>query len=170
MTTRFRPVAVVLLAALIGGCAADQEVYPSLARRPIERQMDAPPAPPPPPPALPAPPSPDLAARLDQLVAQARTAHAKFESRESKARSLTSAARGAALASEAWAVATIAVSDLEAARSEAMIALADLDGMHAAAVIEGKDAAPIAAARESVTALVREEDRVLAELRGSIAS
>lgn len=170
MKARIRPAAVVLLAALIGGCAADQEVYPSLARRPIERQMEAPPAPPPPPPAVPAPPAPELVARLDQLVAQARAAHAKFESRESKARSLAGSARGSAIASEAWAVATIAVSDLEAARSEAMIALADLDAMHAAAVVEGRDASAIGAARESVTALVAREDAILAELRGSLAS
>jgi len=164
-----RPPPGLLAARLIAGCAADVSEYPSLARRPIERQMEAPPAPPPPP-AVPAAPSAELNARLDQLVAQARTAHAKFESRETKARQTARAASGAAIASESWAVATIAISDLESARSEAMIALADLDGMYAAAVVEGNDAAAIAAARESVTALVREEDRVLAELRGSFAS
>jgi type IV secretory pathway VirB10-like protein len=164
-----RPLAALLAATLIAGCAADVSEYPSLARRPIERQMEAPPAPPPPPEA-PAAPSAELTARLDQLVAQARAAHARFESREARARQLARAASGAAIASESWAVATIAVSDLESARSEVMIALADLDGMHAVAVVEGKDAAPIAAARESVTALVREEDRVLAELRGSVVS
>jgi hypothetical protein len=42
--------------------------------------------------------------------------------------------------------------------------------MHAAAVIEGRDALAIGTARETVTALVREEDRILAELRGSLAS
>lgn len=165
MKACFRPIAIGLLSALAGGCAADQEVYPSLARRPIERQMEAPQAPPPALSAVPALPSPELAARLNQLVAQASAAHARFESRESKARSSARAAAGAAIASEAWAVATIAFADLEAARSEAMIALADLDAMHAAAVVEGRDAGAIGAARDSVTALVSQEDKVLAELR-----
>lgn len=50
-----------------------------------------------------------------------------------------------------------------------MIALADLDGLHTAAVVEGEDTAVIAAARAAVTALVSEEDRVLAELSGYLA-
>jgi hypothetical protein len=160
-----------LASQLITGCAADQGEFPSLARREAERVSGTlqPPRPAPSPTAVPATPSAELAARLGQLTSQAQTAHGKFQAREAKARQLTRSAAGATLASESWAVATIALADLESARSDAMIALADLDGLHTAAMVEGRDTATIAAARDAVTALVSEEDRVLAELRDYLA-
>lgn len=163
--------AALLAAALVAGCAADQGEFPSLARREAERVSGTlqPPQPSPQPTSAPQAPSAEIAARLDQLTAQARAAHAKFQAHEAKARQLAGAAAGAAIASEKWAVATVAISDLESARSEAMIALADLDGLHTAAVVEGRDNAAIAAARDTVTALVGAEDRVLMELREVLA-
>ena len=74
------------------------------------------------------------------------------------------------MASEGWSVATVAVADLESARSDAMIALAEIDALYAAARINGEDAALIALARDHVTGLVDSEDKVLADLRGRIAS
>ena len=157
-------------AALLGACASDAATYPSLARRPAERVSGTsevvaatPTAPLPP-----APPSPELGARLAGLVEQAEAAHRRFVSREAKARGLVSAAGGAAVASESWAVATVALADLESSRSDAMIALADLDQLYAAQRIEGGEALATGAARDSVIALVAQEDLVLASLRGQL--
>jgi hypothetical protein len=111
-------------------------------------------------------PDPALLARIEALVAKARTADARFRARTAGARALVSAAGSAPVASEAWSVATIALSELEAARSEAMIALAELDTLHARAVVDGTESAELANARGAVMALVGEEDAVLGELRG----
>ena len=87
---------------------------------------------------------------------------------------LSAAARGASVGSEAWSVAQIALASLEVARSEAMIALADLDWLYVTAKI---DAAPtdgsgdvdaIGAARADVMAMIGEEDATLAALRGRV--
>jgi hypothetical protein len=167
MNTAYRLIAPVVLAAFLSACAADQGSYPSLARRDAERIVGTMPvaAPAPESVALPATPAPELARRLSQLIDQARTAHGRFTAREPRARTLSGAARGAAMGSESWASAAIALADLESARSDAMIALADLDALYAAARVESSAADAIAAARDQVTALVGEEDAVLAELR-----
>lgn len=166
--TRFATLAACL--ALLAGCASDAGEYPSLARRPVERiSGTAPVVTPEPAPGLAAPLSPELAARLSQLGNRVVAAHARFTEVEPRARKLTAAARGAAVASESWAVATVALAELESARSEAMIALADLDMMYAAARIAGDGAVVIGATRTRVLAVIEREDEVLAELRGKIA-
>jgi hypothetical protein len=157
------------VALSLGACAKDEGEYPSLARRPIER-ISTVAGPSPTPSATPAPPSAELVAKLDGLVAQAARADARFHAHEGRARQLVAAASGAAVASEGWSVATVAVADLESARSDAMIALAEIDALYAAARINGEDAALIALARDHVTGLVDSEDKVLADLRGRIAS
>ncbi len=161
-----------LIAMMLSGCAADRNIYPSLAKRDAERitgtaeVVPAQPAPPVPP----SPPSPDMTSRLAGLSAQANRAHQRFIGRESSARRLSAAAQGSAVASESWSIATIALADLESARSDAMIALADLDALYAAERIGGGETGAIAAARDEVTALVSTEDRVLAELYGRLSS
>ncbi|MGE3690178.1 MAG: hypothetical protein AB7F98_02215 [Novosphingobium sp.] len=141
---------------------SDGAGYPSLSRRDVEKSPAATPEP--------APPaeSADLAPRLAGLVDQARAAHEKFASRRARAEQLATSARGATMASESWSIASVALADLEASRSEAMIALADLDQIYAAARIEGGDGATIAAARDQVMAMIGEEDDVLAALRGKL--
>lgn len=170
-------IAALAAFALIGGCASDQKNYPSLARRPAERIANDPAQAMPTTAPLPAPiPAPaQLAARLDTLVADARAAHERFRTRQARAEQLVAAASGAAVASESWAVATVALADLESARSDAMVALADLDALLAAdrvehAITGGGSAPDIAAARDKVIALVGEEDAVLANLRGRMDS
>ena len=160
------------IAVTLAGCGADTVNYPSLARRPAERMTGTAPVVPadPAPIASPAPPSAALTARLAQLVDAARAADAQFKAREAKARQLTNAATGTALASESWSVATIALADLESARSNAMIALADLDALYAATRISGGDISAIAAARDQVIGLVGTEDKLLIDLRGRLAS
>ncbi|HVR91356.1 MAG TPA: hypothetical protein VHG29_09725 [Novosphingobium sp.] len=166
-----RILAALTGAALLSACADDAGGYPSLARRPAERvsgTSEVVPAVPVTPPLPAAPPSAELSAKLAGLVQQAGVAHRRFTSREAHARGLVSAAAGAAVASESWAVATVALADLESARSDAMIALADLDQLYAAQRIEGADAVATGAAREAVIALVAQEDLVLASLRGKL--
>ncbi|PLK26573.1 hypothetical protein [Novosphingobium sp. TH158] len=162
------PVAAAALSAclLLSACG-DTAGYPSLARRPAERITDAPP-PPPAPAATPQPLDPAVAARLGALVEQARKAHAGFIATRPKADRLSAAAKGAAVASEAWVVASVALAELESRRSEAMVALAELDSLYARNRVDGGDGLAIAAARDQVTAWVADEDAALAELRGRL--
>jgi hypothetical protein len=182
-----RPLATCAVAALLlAGCAADYSTYPSLARRPAERAgnlaepasggapervsgtsdvVAAAPTPLPPAP----PPSPDLIARLGQLSDQAQAAHNEFSSRRGEAQRLVSGA-GGAVGGEGWAQASVALAGLETTRSQAMIALADLDELYAAESIAGSDVTAIGATRDRVIGWIGEEDQVLAELRGRIAT
>jgi len=161
----------ITLVALLGACASSGN-YPSLERRPAERvngsaQAVTPERPPAPQPAA----SPDLAPRLGQLVEQARAAHQRFAAKRANAERLVAANGNAAPGSEGWSVTTIALSDLESARSDAMLSLAELDRMFTtesiAATESGNHASVdlIAAARDQVTALIDEEDGVLTALR-----
>ncbi|MDE2597879.1 MAG: hypothetical protein KGL44_13475 [Sphingomonadales bacterium] len=159
----------IALILALGACSSDQVNYPSLARRDAERIATSPaPAPSPVAAATPAPPSPELLARLSALVTKARAAHDSFMAKRPRAEQLADAASGAPVASEAWSVATVALAELESARSDGMIALADLDQLYTAERIAGSSAAEIASARDQVTALVGDEDRVLASLRAMI--
>ena len=172
----------LLASAALSGCSTPAG-YPSLARRPAEgtvwaaaqeegdgRISGSAPA------VAPAsdaavsetPVSPDLASRLVQLSDSARAAHARFASTKARAAQLVSAARGAAVASEAWSVATVALADLESARSEAMVSLGELDRLYVAERIDGGDGHAIAAVRDQVTAWVADEDAVLADLGGQM--
>jgi len=112
--------------------------------------------------------SANLAARLRELGSAAREAHRRFEAKQARAGQLTAAARGAAPGSEAWSVATIAVGELEAARSDAMVSLGELDRLYAQERIDGGDGGAIAAVRGQVTAWVADEDAVLVELAGRL--
>jgi hypothetical protein len=172
MNSQFRPRLAAAQILALGTClilsaCASAPGYPSLAKRPAERIAGtAQPATPPPVAQTPAPLSPEMQARLAQLVERARAAHAVFTAGKGKADRLSSAARGAAVSSEAWVVATVALAELESRRSEVMISLAELDSLYAREKVDGGDGVSIAAARDQVTAWVADEDAVLAELRG----
>ncbi len=154
----------------LSACATDAGLYPSLARRPAERitATFAPVAPPVPIP-LP-PPAAAVAGRTDVLVGAARSADAKFRQKEPRARALVNSTGRARMGTEAWSVATIAVSELEAARGEAMVALSDLDLIYNDVRVRGEDPSAIGAARDSVVALIAQEDLVLGELRSRLGS
>ncbi|WP_232730123.1 hypothetical protein [Novosphingobium kunmingense] len=164
----------ILLAAtvplLLSACSSAQGDFPSLARRPAERVSGTAPVAPSTEAPAPAPVDPQLAGTLDGMVAQARAADAKFRANAPRARALVGAAAGSAVASESWAVATVALADLESQRSQAMIALADLDALYAAKGIERADTTAIAAARDRVITIVSEQDQVLADLKGRLRS
>ena len=170
MRSPFAVSVLVLTALSLTACAADTANYPSLARRPAERWSENPPAPVPSTPA--SAPALDQAAldRIDSLLGQARSADASFRQHAERTRALVGAASGAAVASEAWSVATVAVSDLESSRSQAMIALDELDTLYAAQTVLGNDAAPLKAARDQVIAMVSEEDAVLSGLKDKLAN
>jgi hypothetical protein len=162
----------LVLTATLGACVAAKD-YPSLDRRPVERLSgSAKPVTPETPPPPPAPASPVLTTRLAQLVEQARGAHQRFGSKRGNAERLVNSGGSGAPGSEGWSVATVALSDLESARSDAMLALAELDQLYTsksvAAAETGNRASvdAIVVARDQVTALVGEEDTVLAALRG----
>jgi len=164
-----------LSALLVLGACASPGDYPSLARREAERISASaePVATEPATPAPMAPPDAALSDRLAHLVAQAESAHRRFLGQRGQTEALIGAAGGAAVASESWSVATVALAGLEAVRSETMIALAELDEMHAAERVanynqESGDGQAIAASRAQVIALVDEEDRILSVLRGQL--
>ncbi len=146
---------------LTSACTTGKDVYPSLARRDVERVAATPPAPPPPASAPAADPS--LSGNLVRLIDQARSAHSLFNNRRSRAEQAASGLRGAA-GNDSWANAQLALADLESARSQTMVPLADLDALWTEARIAGADAVSIGAARDQVMAMVAEEDAVLARL------
>jgi hypothetical protein len=167
----------LVLIVPLTACAAAKD-YPSLQRRAAERPIaerqtgSALPVSPVIPPALPAAPSPELKTQLAQLVEQARTAHERFAGKRANAERLVAAGGGGEPGSEGWSVATVALSDLESARSDAMLALAELDELYTTETIAASQTGDpskttaIAGARDQVVTLIGEEDGVLARLRG----
>jgi hypothetical protein len=174
------------MAGALTGCSDGGPAYPSLASRPAERITDTAPvasatSDPGASTAVPAAHSADLAARLDNLVGQARSAKRDFDDKQSAAERLIAAAGAAPVGSDDWARATQALSGVESARSLTAQPLADLDRLdvedqlHAAQIGSAGNSAPrpdtvaIAQARDTVSALVVEEDAVLAKLDGRLA-
>ena len=163
--SRHMPYPVVLaLGAILGGCASvPDDRYPSLAIRDVERvtgQLD-------PPSArhfVPEPPAPSTLERLDELIAEAAAAHARFVDAAPAARATIEAASGAAVGAENWARAEVALADLQAIRSQTMIALADLDRIYVDAATGGTALERIAAARGEVGSLVEQESRLIEAL------
>ena len=155
------------LPLLLAACATPADEYPSLAIRDAERVTGTlePAAPEP---YVPPPTPPAVIGRLDQLAADAASAHRAFLAEVSGARSAVSAARGAQLGSERWARASVAVAELEGARSRAMIALADLDRLMVEAAVEGGALERIVAVRNTVIAQVDEQNATIEYLLGAL--
>lgn len=165
------PVAILLSALTLGGCAQDVDQFPSLAKRPAERvtatygtpQAQATPV------VLPQP-SAQALGEAESLVAKAQQADARFRRGEPTARRLVGQAGRARLGSEPWSIATMAVSELEAARSQAMVPLAELDRMFADAMTRGEDVSRIADARDRVIAIIARQDQTLIGLLRQLAN
>lgn len=161
VSTAFALTAPLFLAA----CASTGD-FPSLAIRDAERvqgTIAAPPAPP-------APPSPETVMQVDSLMQRVRSGHAAFEGEVAAATRAANAARGAAMGSEAWSVAQVALAVLESKRSEVMIALADLDRIMVDASNAGQDLAVISAASAEANALVQAENAAVARIGGTIGN
>ena len=166
-----RPVHILTLAAAaiaLTGCASDAGPYPSLSIReqervtgvfdPIEAEPYVPPA-----------PGPETLGRLGKLHADAQAAHTRFLAVAERTRRPASAGRSAAVGSEAWSVAQVALADLTAARSETLIPLADLDLLYIETQTAENDVTEILKIRSEVEAWAAEEDRVVESLSGGAA-
>lgn len=171
-----RLAAPVLALIALSACNADRSLYPSLAIRPAERAygtgQTAAPAPSGPL-TTQVPASANLAARVAALRETALAAHARFAEQQGTASRLADAAKGAAPGTEAWSRAAIALASLESARSQGMIALADLDRLfiaatEAAAIGPGADLLTVTPAHRELEALLGEEDRAIAALSSQI--
>ncbi len=164
--TVFKRLAAIVPAMLLAGCAASSD-YPSLAQRPAERiggtftPDEAEPAPLPPP-----PPSADLVARLASLQRDAESLNAEFNRAAPAAQRL--AAASGATGSDSWAVAQVALADLDSLRSRAAIALAELDLLWVDATVEGGPQDTIGPVRERVESLIAAQDAVLSRLRARV--
>ena len=169
MTTR-TALPLICSAALmaLGGCSStDTAGYPSLAIRDVERVQGSamPPAPAPDssPRSLP-PLSADAQERLVQLRQQAEVSHQHFLNLMPVAQARVNAARDAAIGSEAWALATVSLAELDTSRNPGALALADLDSLYVQAEMEAADLSAIAAARDAVLALTKAQDAEMARL------
>lgn len=154
--------AVTAAALALSACAGGAKgTYPSLAKRAVEGQATVAPPPPPPPPIANADAS--LQGQLDALVRRAQAADARFNALEG---ATDRAVAGAgARASETWFAAQVAVSRLDAARSDALTALGEVELLFTRRTVEGPTAGlnDIADARDRIVAIVaRHNGRVRA--------
>lgn len=152
---------------MLTGCATgDVASYPSLAQRSIERQANVPPAP-----EIVVVPeliTVTLVEALRALAADADRGETAFQDALGEARATSAAGRGAAVGSEAWAQAQLALSRAEAARAPTTLALAELDRL---LVVQGDAGngiglSSITAEQARVAALAAAQERVLAGLSG----
>lgn len=157
----------LLLLPFLAACASPGEEYPSLALREAERATGSF-EPAPPEPYVPPPPPAAVLDRLDALAAEAARAHRAFLAEAPAARRAVAAAGNADVGSDGWARASVAVADLESARSQAMIALADLDRLMVDAATEGEALDRIAAVRDAVIAQVDEQNATIEGLLRSL--
>jgi hypothetical protein len=162
---------MIVSPVLLAGCATANEEYPSLAIRDVERvqgrfetgepaRLDIAPVET----AFDGP----LPETLAGLVDQAAEAHEEFTSVQPRAAQLVAAARGSGVGSDSWAAAQVALAELDSARSQASIALGDLDTLYVAARTAAEEANAIETARNRVITFVAEEDAVLANLRADL--
>ena len=160
------PTAILFSALALSACAQDNGAFPSLAKRPAERVTAVYGAPQPiaTPMALPQP-ADGVLAQIDSLVAAAQQGDARFRRGEPSAQRLVGQAGRARIGSEPWAIATMAVSELEAARGQTMVPLAELDRQFAEAMTRGEDVTRIANARDRVIDIIARQDTVLGALQ-----
>ncbi|MCB2077048.1 MAG: hypothetical protein KDE55_05040 [Novosphingobium sp.] len=157
----------VALSLALSACASTGE-YPSLARRDAERikGVAEPVEPDPAPLPIPTPPDAALEARLATLVNNARSAYGRFAANRARAERTISAASGAAMGSESFSVALIALGELDSARGQTMASLSDLDSLYAAErttnyLTDTGEALAIEQARQQVAEMLAEEDQVI---------
>lgn len=174
---RVLPLLAVLTSGLgLSACTSAGGDYPSLAIRNAERVsgsgMRAESAEP----AL-MPPASVLATetgqRIAQAVEQARKAHLSFAAGTGDATRAVAAARGAPAPADAWIAAQVALASLQGLRSQAVIALADLDLMFAQERLTEPDritptAQALGEARDRIGGWVDEQDRTITRLAGQL--
>lgn len=164
------PIAGLLLSA---GCATDDGAYPSLAPRPIEGRSDAEPAA-----SVPeaAPADATLKERLTTTIADARKGEADFEAALPAAQRAATAARNAAVSSEAWVAAQTQLSVLDAARAPTARAMTQVDGLYAELIdlaAKGENVsgiAEVAAAQTEVEAIYAKQVERLDALKAILGA
>jgi hypothetical protein len=156
---------ILLLVPFVAACATPEGEYPSLAIRDAER-IGGSFEPVASEPYVPPPTSGAVLDRLGELAGEAASAHRAFLAEAPGVRGAVSAARG--VGSEAWARAQVALAGLQASRSRAVIALADIDRIYVDAATEGGETERIAAARDAVANQVEEQNRVIESLIGNL--
>jgi hypothetical protein len=156
-----------LLAFPLTGCTAAQGPFPSLAPRPIERELAQER------PVQPAPEVPDdaaLAQRIAALTGEARQGDAAFQTALAEAQR---AAGGAGAAgSEGWIAAQMGITRAEAARAPTVRALADLDRLgieKARQPTSMRDREALTAAVAEVQAMADRQHQRLDALRTSLS-
>ncbi len=171
-----RRIAAFLALSAIGSAdaLAATRPFPSLAKRPVEsrgQQTEAPPAP-----VETAAPDAALVTTVAALQAKAAAADTAFKAELGKDRSAVSTANGAAPSSEPWVAAQTAISAADAARYDAVAALASLDTLHVDRQ-DSTDGARIAAdlatidpARTRVLAMVDAQNDALDALRATLTN
>ena len=123
-----RILAPVLMAAALAGCSSVEGEFPSLERRPFERTAPvvAPTIPP-------TPVASSLPAAMDANVRALQARHDKasaaYDAMLPAVRVTANAASSSPTGSEAWVGAQLMVSRLDKARSDAVAAVAEMDGL-----------------------------------------
>ena len=160
--------AALLPLALLAGCASSTGDYPSLAIRDAERIAGTL-EPAQPEPYVAPPPPPAVLGQLDALAQLANGAHEAFLAEEPRASAAVGEARGAAIGSENWAIAEVALADLVSARSRIMEPLADVDRLYVDATVEGNALDSIAATRDAMEAQLAAEDAAIERLQQGLS-
>ena len=148
-------------ALLLAGACAPPADHPSLAPRPIEKEMAQPQSPDAPADA----PAPSPDSRIAPQLAAARDADAKFSDQVSATRAAVNAAKGAAAGSESWVDAEQAITRLDALRGGVTKALAELDAM----VLAGVRDPALAPAQAEVDMIDARERAEIVELRSRLS-
>ena len=156
------------IASLLAACSSQGTVYPSLSvgdRGAMSGTMQpAPPAEP----QQPEPIRPVADQSISELLDSALAAHRNFMMAAEGARAPIGAARGAERTSDAWATAQVALAGLEAARSQTMIALADLDRRYVNAELDSGSSQDLAATRQEVEELAESQTRMINSLAAEL--
>jgi len=172
-----RRIAAFFILATMGSAdvLAATRPFPSLAKRPVEtrdRLTETPPAPAP----VEAAPDAALVATVTDLQNKAAAADSAFKSELGRDRSAVSTASRAAVSSEPWIAAQVAITVADAARYESVASLASLDTLYIARQ-DNADGARVAAdlatidpARSRVLAMVDAQNDALDALRASLTT
>ncbi|MEH6790418.1 hypothetical protein [Parasphingorhabdus sp.] len=162
---------VMIITAMLSGCAMQEGDFPSLQKRPYETDQPI---------EEPAVAAPVLAPlptatqlKLDAAVAQSRAAHDLFLERLPGVRSRVDAARGSAESSESWVVAQMELAALEIERSPSVEALADIDRLYLQQLESELDApsegsAAIMAQQRQVEQQVADQQAAIDGLKGRL--
>ena len=158
-------IAGLIAVAMLGGCAANSDRYPSLAIRDFERVQGSfevageaeafdPPA----------PANPSAVAQAADLVAVARLAHQEFIDLVPSATEKLLIAESLGPEDYEWTEGQLTLAKLDIQRGKVAILLGDLDLMFANASLSYEELGQIEEARDIVRQLVAQEDEILSSL------